>query len=167
MILILFAGLVISIKLATVLTVFYMVSGLIYVFTEVISGQASMMMVGSSSSTMCTQATYLIGGLLILYVIVIRAGRESTESIKASAMENEIYQNLLNCDRHTFFAFDRDYRITEWNSGMEILTGVPAERALGKSASELVPSLADGDDDTLLAEVINKRIPCGQNFKYK
>lgn len=167
MILILFTGLTIGIKIAVVLTAFYMTSGLIYVFTAVISSQTSSMMFGSSSSTMCTQATYLIGGLLILYVIVIRAGRESTESIKASAMENEIYQNFLNCDRHTFFAFNRDYRITEWNSGMEILTGVPAERALGKSASELVPSLAGEGDDTLLAEVINKRIPCVQDFQCK
>jgi PAS domain S-box-containing protein len=166
LILIVFTGLVVNIKNAVVLTALYMTSGMLYAFTDIMNSHTSMMISGSSNSTMCTQATYLIGGLLIIYVIIFRAGREGTETITETDVRNGIYQNLLKSDSHTFFAYDREHRITEWNTGMEKFTGVLADKALGKAASELVPSVIERCDETMLTEILNTRAPSTREFHY-
>jgi len=51
----------------------------------------------------------------------------------------ENYRELANSITDVFFAMDEHLRYTYWNKASEILTGVRAEDALGKSLSEIFP----------------------------
>jgi PAS domain S-box-containing protein len=51
----------------------------------------------------------------------------------------ERYRELANSITDVFFAMDDRLRYTYWNKASEILTGIPAEDALGKSLPEVFP----------------------------
>ena len=63
--------------------------------------------------------------------------REQTE--QAAKEMQERYKELANSITDVFFAMDENLRYTYWNKASEILTGIRAEDALGKSLLEVFP----------------------------
>ena len=69
---------------------------------------------------------------------------EKTESVlktaeKALRESREKYQELAESISDVFFAMDKNLRYTHWNRASEILTGIPAEKAVGKTLMEVFP----------------------------
>jgi len=65
------------------------------------------------------------------------AKREMAE--KSLRDGEEKYQELAESISDVFFAMDKNLRYTYWNKASEILTGVPAEKAVGKTLMEVFP----------------------------
>ena len=51
---------------------------------------------------------------------------------------------------------DRDFVITTWNSGMQAITGIPAEQALGRKYFEVLPEQAEAGLGDILREVLEE-----------
>ena len=51
--------------------------------------------------------------------------------------EAQFFQTVLRCVADGVFTVDCDWRITSFNKAAERITGVPAERAIGKRCSEV------------------------------
>jgi PAS domain S-box-containing protein len=62
--------------------------------------------------------------------------KQMEETLKES---EEKYRKLANSITDVFFAMDEHLRYTYWNKASEILTGIRAEYAIGKSLSEIFP----------------------------
>jgi PAS domain S-box-containing protein len=80
----------------------------------------------------------MYGGRKLIFCIQ----RDVTERNRAEeALKNseESYRELSNSITDVFFAMDEHLRYTYWNRASEILTGVRAEDAIGKSLSEIFP----------------------------
>jgi PAS domain S-box-containing protein len=50
---------------------------------------------------------------------------------------SRFFQTVLRCVADGVFTVDRDFRITSFNTAAERITGVPADRAIGKRCSEV------------------------------
>jgi two-component system, cell cycle sensor histidine kinase and response regulator CckA len=73
---------------------------------------------------------------------VVANGRDITSQRLAEAAlrkSREKYQELAESISDVFFAMDKDLRYTYWNKASEILTGIPAEKAMGKTLMEVFP----------------------------
>ncbi len=55
------------------------------------------------------------------------------------AGQKEYVEQIINSTSDGIVAFDRQYRVTRWNPGMERLFGIAAPAALGKSVFEVLP----------------------------
>jgi PAS domain S-box-containing protein len=80
----------------------------------------------------------MYGGRKLIFCIQ----RDVTERNRAEeAIKNseESYRELADSITEVFFAMDEHLRYTYWNKASEILTGIRAEDALGKSLSEVFP----------------------------
>ena len=62
--------------------------------------------------------------------------KQMEEVLKES---EERYRELANSITDVFFAMDEDLRYTYWNEASEVLTGIRAEDAIGKSLREIFP----------------------------
>lgn len=54
-----------------------------------------------------------------------------------SGEETRFFQTVLHCVADGVFTVDRDWRITSFNRAAERITGITAERAIGKTCSEV------------------------------
>ncbi len=61
----------------------------------------------------------------------------------ALRQEKEFSENLIHSSIDGILAFDRQYRYTMWNRGMERIWGIPAERVVGRVAFDVFPFLRD------------------------
>ncbi len=72
--------------------------------------------------------------------------KEETQGIDEVAeqlrRERELSDKIVNNSADLIFAFDRDLRITVWNTSMEQVTGVARQQAWGRLAQEL-PALTE------------------------
>ena len=73
----------------------------------------------------------------ILELEQAEAKREMAEKLMRDGEEK--YQELAESISDVFFAMDKTLRYTYWNKASEILTGVPAEKAVGKTLMEVFP----------------------------
>jgi PAS domain S-box-containing protein len=73
---------------------------------------------------------------IIIVVRNITARRRTEETLRASESE---YRQLADSITDVFFALDKDMRYTYWNKASEVLSGIPARDAIGKSLTELFP----------------------------
>jgi PAS domain-containing protein len=78
-------------------------------------------------------------------------GRESTSESHDDAFRelNQVY-NAISGAHEGIVLYDRHLNYRVWNRFMEELTGVPAEKALGRNALELFPHLREQGVDLLL-----------------
>jgi PAS domain S-box-containing protein len=66
----------------------------------------------------------------------VTASKRAEEAARASGSE---YRQLADSIADVFFALDKDMRYTYWNKASEVLTGIPARDAIGKSLTEIFP----------------------------
>jgi PAS domain S-box-containing protein len=80
----------------------------------------------------------MFGGQKLIFCV----GRDVTERKQAEEAlkdREESYRELADSITEVFFAMDEHLRYTYWNKASEILTGVQAKDALGKSLMEIFP----------------------------
>jgi len=70
---------------------------------------------------------------------LVRDVTERKRREEALRESEEKYQELAESISDVFFAMDKDLRYIYWNKASEVLTGIPAEEAVGKSLMELFP----------------------------
>ncbi len=73
----------------------------------------------------------------ILELEQTEAKREMAE--KSLRDGEEKYQELAESISDVFFAMDKNLRYIYWNKASEILTGIPTEKAVGKTLMEVFP----------------------------
>jgi len=72
----------------------------------------------------------------------LSSGEDVTERKLAEEMlrtSESSYRQLADSIADVFFALDKDMKYTYWNKASEVLTGIPARDAIGKSLTELFP----------------------------
>lgn len=72
-----------------------------------------------------------------LNVIAAYAAKRFAEFNRRKAEEK--YRELAESISDVFFAMDKNLKYTYWNKACEVLEGIPAENAIGKSLMEILP----------------------------
>lgn len=72
----------------------------------------------------------------------------------ALQLSEEKFRTLADSIQDIFFAFDQDLRYTYWNKASEALTGIPSEKAIGRSLLEVFSD----SPDTRIAEKIYREV---------
>lgn len=68
--------------------------------------------------------------------------RVSERTYELAASEQK-FRELADSITDVFFAFDRELRCTYWNKASELISGIPAEQAIGRTMLELFPDNPD------------------------
>jgi PAS domain S-box-containing protein len=88
--------------------------------------------------------------LLKNYEELVRTRAQLIESEQKVRAQELFLKCVISDAREGIVAFDRELRYTLWNRFMETLTGIPAEKVLGRQASEIFPVLKVAGADLLL-----------------
>ena len=88
-----------------------------------------------------------------------RAGSESP-------LFQDFSKELLSNENLGIILYDRNFRYLVWNRGMEILTGIPQEKILGKNAFELFSSLRDSGMQEVLQQALNGEVVSGPEVPF-
>jgi PAS domain S-box-containing protein len=78
-------------------------------------------------------------GALKYYLSMVIDITKQMEAVELLLEATNKYQELAESISDVFFAMDKNLRYTYWNKASENLTGISAEKALGKSLMELFP----------------------------
>ncbi len=84
-----------------------------------------------------------------LAISIIHDVTRRKQSEEALRLEKEFSENLINSSFEGILAFDRQYRYTLWNPGMERMSGLDKSQVLGQSALEVFPFLGDSGGQLL------------------
>lgn len=77
------------------------------------------------------------------------------------------YEELANSIADVFFAMDKDLNYTFWNKASEVLTGIEAGDAVGKSLYDLFPDIRGTKVEEVYLEVLRTGKPRRFDFKYR
>ncbi|MCJ7463182.1 MAG: PAS domain S-box protein, partial [Thermoplasmata archaeon] len=80
-------------------------------------------------------------GQILIVVRNITASKRAEDALRVS---ESVYRQLADSITDVFFALDKDMRYTYWNKASEVLSGIPARDAIGKSLTEVFPG-AEGE----------------------
>ncbi len=78
-------------------------------------------------------------GKIIYYDGTVEDFTERKQAEELLAQKRIKYQELTDSISDVFFSMDKDLRYTYWNKASEKLTGVSAEKAIGKTLMEIFP----------------------------
>lgn len=93
--------------------------------------------------------------------------RVSERTYELAASEQK-FRELADSITDVFFAFDRELRYIYWNRASEILTGIPAAQAVGKSILDIFPDNPDIQMPILLYQkVLETKQPQSMVNEYK
>ncbi|MCX9087939.1 MAG: PAS domain S-box protein [Candidatus Methanoperedens sp.] len=81
------------------------------------------------------------------------------EANKALAEREASYRELTESINDLFYAIDRDLKYTYWNKASEILTGISAKDAIGKSLYEIFPGLKGTKAEQFYIESLKTQQP--------
>ena len=87
--------------------------------------------------------------------MMIRKLADHRKAELRARQEKEVLSLLVDTDLTGLVAFDAQSRIIMWNPGMEKMSGLSADRAIGKLVSEVIPTLEGKDVDVHLSEVLS------------
>jgi PAS domain S-box-containing protein len=77
--------------------------------------------------------------------------------LDALRREKEFSEFLIRGTAEGILVFDRDFRVTLWNPGIEAITGIAADAAAGHSAFEVLPFLAGGPGERAMRDALEGR----------
>ena len=80
--------------------------------------------------------------------------------------EKEFSESLINSSIDGIIAFDHEYRYTVWNPGMERITGIKREEALGRCAFDLFPFLKEIGEDKYFSAALEGRSVVAKDRRY-
>jgi len=107
-----------------------------------------------------TFVTIIVGTLvscvifLTVFYILDSEISERKKIEKAIRQEMEFSERLLNSSIDGIVAFDKDFRYTLWNPGMEEMTGIKKSQTLGKIAFDVLPFLKEIGEDKYFYETL-------------
>ncbi|MBI5118346.1 PAS domain S-box protein [Candidatus Poribacteria bacterium] len=90
-------------------------------------------------------------GTILLAIDDITERKKAQEQLRA---EKEFSEHLINSSVDGILAFDREFRYTVWNPGMERISGVSKEKALGRCAFDVFPFLKETEEDKYFAKTL-------------
>jgi PAS domain S-box-containing protein len=93
----------------------------------------------------------------------ITARKRAEEALRH---EKGFSERLIHSSVDGIFAFDRECRYTVWNPGMERISGVGKEDALGNLAFEVFPFLKEIGEDKFFFEALAGRTVVAENRPY-
>ncbi len=79
----------------------------------------------------------------------------SQELLQANSDMRVIFERIINSSVDGVLAFDRDFRYTVWNPGMERITGIGKAETLGRSVFEAFPVFKEMGKDRFLSEALS------------
>jgi PAS domain S-box-containing protein len=93
------------------------------------------------------------GGAVVMHLDVT----SSKLAEEALRREKEFSEFLIKTSMEGILVFDRAFRITLWNPGMERITGAAAEQLLGRKVFQALPSLAGTDSEGAMRDTLDGR----------
>ena len=94
------------------------------------------------------------------------AEEERLRKQHALGAEGHFAQLLISSSFDGILAFDRDCHYTVWNAGMERLSGVTANQALGRCAFDVFPFLKEIGEDQFFYEALEGKTSIARNRPY-
>jgi PAS domain S-box-containing protein len=80
--------------------------------------------------------------------------------------EKEFSENIIDSSVDGILAFDREYRYTTWNSGMELISGIKKEQTIGQNAFKVFPFLKQTGEDKFFHEALNGKTIIAKDRPY-
>ena len=90
----------------------------------------------------------------------------SKELIQANSEMRAVFERVITSSVDGIFAFDRDFRCTVWNPGMEQITGVSQEAAVNRPLFDIFPELRGTGDDQPLRKSLAGKITIAKESAY-
>jgi len=91
----------------------------------------------------------------------------SKELIQANSEMRAVFERVIASSVDGIFAFDRAFRCTVWNPGMEQISGVSQEAAISQPLFEIFPELRKTGDDELLKESLAGKTTIAKESHYQ
>lgn len=92
---------------------------------------------------------------LLYFVCQILDITDRKRAMEETRQAREFSENIIRSSIDGILAFDRESRFTVWNSGMEKISGISSEEALGKPAGEILPFLAGPEEKRAIERVLS------------
>ncbi len=96
----------------------------------------------------------------------IRYAIQQTKTLDALRQSKEFAERIIDSSVDGIFAFDRSMRLTLWNPGMEQITGIPREEAVGKTAFDVMPCFLEIGEARFFHEALEGRTAEGKDRPY-
>jgi PAS domain S-box-containing protein len=101
--------------------------------------------------------------------LVISVVRDVTERVRGEEeirRSKEFAERLINSSLDGIFAFDREWRLTVWNPGMERISGLTRSQALDRDAFDVFPSFKEIGEDRYFQEALAGRTAIARDRAY-
>ncbi|MBW1696406.1 MAG: PAS domain S-box protein [Deltaproteobacteria bacterium] len=82
--------------------------------------------------------------------------RQAEKALRESELK---FRELAESIGDVFYALDKDLKYTYWNKPCEKMTGIPAEKAIGKSVYDLFPEARGSRTEKLYQDALEKKRP--------
>jgi PAS domain S-box-containing protein len=105
-------------------------------------------------------------GRLLHYEGVVEDITERKRARQELQESNQFRQEIIHGAGEGIVVYDRDLRYIVWNRYMEQMTGLPAERVLGRRPDEVLPFLRDHGIDRLLERALGGDTASSEDVPY-
>jgi len=90
----------------------------------------------------------------------------SKELIQSNSDMRTLFERIINSSVDGILAFDGDYRYTVWNPGMERITCVKKENALGRPISAVFPAFEETKENRFFSETLSGKTVIARERPY-
>jgi diguanylate cyclase (GGDEF)-like protein/PAS domain S-box-containing protein len=90
----------------------------------------------------------------------------SKELIQANSEMRAVFERVITSSVDGIFAYDRSFRCTVWNPGMEQITDVPREKAINQPLFDIFPQLREAEDHQPLHESLAGKTTMAKESRY-
>lgn len=156
-VIVLFAGLLQGFHVGLVYIALYIITGMLLLMAELNGDLIATVLSISPASQLFAQVMHTVGGLLVLYVAVVHDVMKLPRSDNALQLKKELCESLVDSSFDGIMVFDREYRFTIWNPGMERIFRVGWQDTLGKCAFDVFPFLKETGDERYFNDALAGR----------